>query len=301
MLIYDSIILERRVLFVSSAFTTRQVGQYVCAAALLVSPPLFGVLGRVFPYCVWEDLGFLGVKGYVAGSKSEVFRTRSNWFDVCCDLDTGVIIEESKEYAGKRYYKDDMEFIEQLLIGDKTEEEIRYAFSEYTRIILEFAMNDTDYYSSKEARKAFIENQWARIFALRRTFCKETLVKLRREKELIGKHVTLAAVEEHVKKLRLSSARLSSEEQRKIFSDINEFVKVPEQRHDFLALLPKYNEGMHLIGIGLFSSNPDIVSIILEIMAKLKEQRVGIEIISNLNINIQDKYYDQASLIVSSN
>jgi len=184
MIIYDAIILEKRVLFTSTGnnFSAQEIAQCVCAAALLVSPPLFSILNRVFPYCIWEDLKFLEVKGYIAGSKNELFKMRINWFDICCDLDTGTIIEESKDYSAQRYYKEDIEFIEQLLErlnnGTVDEDGIGFAFSEYTRVLLELAMHEPCYYNNTEAHQLFIENQWVRIFALRRTFCKDILLKV---------------------------------------------------------------------------------------------------------------------------
>jgi len=119
------------------------------------------------------------------------------------------------------------------------------------------------------------------------------------KKEIISESISLADVEKHVKKLRLSNSKLNVDEQRKIVEDINNFIKIPERRYDFLSLLPKHSEGLHLIGIGLYSSSKHIVSRTLEIMRKLYELRVGKEIFSNLNINIQCRYYEQASLMMN--
>lgn len=62
MLIFEAALLEKRILFVGGKHTPiQQIAQYVCAAAALVSPPIIGILQRVFPFCTWNNLDFLSV------------------------------------------------------------------------------------------------------------------------------------------------------------------------------------------------------------------------------------------------
>lgn len=52
MLIYEAILLEKRVIFFGGKTTSiEELAEYVLGSAFLVSPPMFGVLRRVFPYC----------------------------------------------------------------------------------------------------------------------------------------------------------------------------------------------------------------------------------------------------------
>ncbi len=106
--------------------TTQQLAQFVCAAASLVSPPLLGILSRVYPLCSWDNLDFLSTyrsvfqtgdrKGYIAGTKNPLFKPRSNWFDVCCEVETGSVISaRPDDYKSQHYYKDDTEFIEYVV------------------------------------------------------------------------------------------------------------------------------------------------------------------------------------------
>ncbi len=62
MLIFEAVMLEKRVLFFGGKSTSiQELGEFVQAAALLVSPPMFGVLRRVFPYCSLSTQEFIDV------------------------------------------------------------------------------------------------------------------------------------------------------------------------------------------------------------------------------------------------
>jgi len=62
MLIFEAVLLEKSILFFGGKNTSiQELGEYVQAAAKLVSPPIFGILRRVFPYCSLSTQEFLEV------------------------------------------------------------------------------------------------------------------------------------------------------------------------------------------------------------------------------------------------
>lgn len=62
MLIFEAVLLENRVLFFGGKETSiQELGEYVQAAAKLISPPIFGMLQRVFPYSSLSAQEFLEV------------------------------------------------------------------------------------------------------------------------------------------------------------------------------------------------------------------------------------------------
>ena len=81
-----------------------------------------------------------------------MFKQRENWYDVCCDVETGKVMTSPNpkyDYKNETYYTTDLEFISIILNKMRnyriTEEEIRSSFAEYTQIILDLAMGEQDY------------------------------------------------------------------------------------------------------------------------------------------------------------
>ena len=74
----------------------------LCAQVpLLVCPPLSNVLPRCFPYTTLNNLDFLNVKGYVAGSTNPIFESHPEWWDVLMDIDTGKVLVSTTGANGK--------------------------------------------------------------------------------------------------------------------------------------------------------------------------------------------------------
>lgn len=73
------------------------MSEYVLASAALVSPPLYGTLRRVVPYCSLSTLEFLDIPGFIAGVSNPVFKLRTNWYDICCEIETGIIFSSNPD------------------------------------------------------------------------------------------------------------------------------------------------------------------------------------------------------------
>lgn len=90
MLIYDAILSEKRILFSGALdFSADEIQEYVFACAAIVSPPLIGILSKLYPYAALSNLDFLEEPGYIAGVTNPVFKSRMNWHDLCCEIDIG--------------------------------------------------------------------------------------------------------------------------------------------------------------------------------------------------------------------
>eukprot|EP00494_Astrolonche_serrata_P028185 UN28450 len=70
--IYNSILLEKRVLFLGYEQPAEEVCQSVLAACLLVSPPLSKILHRCFPYSCLTNMDFLNKPGYIPALQSSI-------------------------------------------------------------------------------------------------------------------------------------------------------------------------------------------------------------------------------------
>jgi hypothetical protein len=60
MLIYDAILSEKRILFSGGLeFSADEIQEYVFACASIVSPPIIGVLSKLYPYAALSNLDFI--------------------------------------------------------------------------------------------------------------------------------------------------------------------------------------------------------------------------------------------------
>jgi len=92
-LLYNALLLGKRVLFLGYNVASNDVCAAVLAACLLISPPVEGLLlSRVFPYANLTDLDFLEVPGFIAGTTNPMFRQHTEWWDVLYDLHTNEVV-----------------------------------------------------------------------------------------------------------------------------------------------------------------------------------------------------------------
>lgn len=154
MLIYDAILSEKKILFSGGLdFSADEIQEYVFASAAIVSPPLIGILTKLYPYAALSNLDFLEEPGYIAGVTNPMFKQRSNWHDLCCEIDIGKLKvsrnEDFYEYSEQRYYQLDMDFIRPIIQRIRSnsinDEEIKKAFESYTLFIIDQALRDNTY------------------------------------------------------------------------------------------------------------------------------------------------------------
>jgi hypothetical protein len=67
-----------------------------------VSPPLTSLLDRCHPYATLNNLDFLEVEGFIAGTTNPIFESHPEWWDVLCDIDTGKVFVSTSVDKGRR-------------------------------------------------------------------------------------------------------------------------------------------------------------------------------------------------------
>ena len=82
MRVFNAVLAGKRVLFVGYNHAAQDVCRFVLAAASMVSPPVEGILRRVYPYANLTDLSFLETPGYIAGVTNPVFEGNVSWWDL---------------------------------------------------------------------------------------------------------------------------------------------------------------------------------------------------------------------------
>jgi hypothetical protein len=101
MLIYDALLSEKRILFSGGLeFSADEIQEYALACSSLVSPPLCpGILQKLHPYAALSNLDFIEEVGYIAGVTNPVFKQRTQWHDICCEIDIGKLkVSKNKDF-----------------------------------------------------------------------------------------------------------------------------------------------------------------------------------------------------------
>ena len=53
--------------------------------------------------------------GFIAGVTNPIIKQHTSWYDLCCEIETGLTIPcKPEEYKKQKYYQDDREFIENV-------------------------------------------------------------------------------------------------------------------------------------------------------------------------------------------
>jgi hypothetical protein len=110
--------------------------------------------------------------------------------------------------------------------------------------------------------------------------------------------VSFRTVELAIRQLKYRKG-IPSDELVSILTNISTYLSDDQTILECLMLLPKYREGLHLLGSGLFSTDFQIVRLAFEILKKIQKLRVGRDIVFNTNAVIQQAYFKQAPIIMA--
>jgi hypothetical protein len=117
----------------------------------MASPPLVGLLMKLYPYAALDNLDFTEEPGYIAGVTNPMFKQHQGWYDVCCEIDIGKMkcpktSQGFYMYEEEKYADLDRDFIRPIIDRIKTnsinDEEIRKCFESYTSLILDLSLHE---------------------------------------------------------------------------------------------------------------------------------------------------------------
>lgn len=203
MRIYHAILTKQRVIFVGYSHAAGDIAQIVLSSVAMVAPPMTDLIRRTFPYANLSDLGFLEVKGFIAGVTNPMFQQRETWWDLLCVLDlpnntAHVYSAEEKAAEDNKtrsansnnsnnnnnsklnmssveempHYQADMKFIQTVISGINSrlgEEWVRQQFLDYTTNILNNTIDKGMFLNTAklgEKAKKFIEMNLSRMSTL---------------------------------------------------------------------------------------------------------------------------------------
>jgi len=193
-----------------------------------VCPPLDGVLNRCFPYTTLNNLDFLQVPGYIAGSTNPIFESHPEWWDVLCDLETGKVLVSATGANGRPCPSDppklseaDADTLEQVTAG------IDAHYSEYW------------------LRASLQEYAWQIICTRRRGGIADLSEADR--------------VAQHLDRMR-NGPKVSDAELLRIYNDIHKFIGTEDKLVEFLGMLPGSSPlgCMSPVASGLFHPSKEV-------------------------------------------
>jgi len=289
--IYNAIVSGRRILFLGHNEAAADVCKYTLSACLLVSPPLRGILKRVYPYAHLSDIGFLETKGYIAGVTNPIFQQHTAWWDVLCDITTGSVTINSKyqeiiDSAEPDTLSTalDSEFVSSLKVGLTSyldDEWFRCQFRDYTQHVLDI-MTGIEQYSKDSIRMLHTRANTFRIAQFKASSgYQDWLIvngRLKLRNALGSKYLELR------KSIRaLQVKRLAGKEVRRIFSEITKTCVSNDELLELLSLLPESQGGLFPLAVGLFHSWTDVKNKTFNLLHKLDSIPEGSQALNNLN------------------
>jgi hypothetical protein len=303
MSLFNAILEQKRVLFIGHGISVGELCCYVLATCLMVCPPLKGILkARVFPYQNLnpENCEFVNVPGYITGVVNPIFKTRTDLWDVLCDLDDGTItinplgerIVSDMQLGAENLYKQvDNQFMDQILSMINShalkglnplysEDSVRSHFQEYAKRILNMGIGQA-LFEDEETKKSIEYSNLHRIKLIKLSqTCeefKELLAKSKGQCTIRG-----CDVENSIMQLRLCK-NLSEEEIISIFQSFLRHIKTEEQIFEFLSYLPEAQGGLYPIAAVLFHSSEAVRMRTVAFLKRLDSLREGSCCISQLN------------------
>lgn len=100
--LFEAVLLEKRILFIGHNVRTGLICEVVVATARLVTPVISNILQhRVYPYATLNDMSFVDVHGFIAGTANPFLEDKCPW-DVLVNLTTNKIRLKEVVYESDR-------------------------------------------------------------------------------------------------------------------------------------------------------------------------------------------------------
>lgn len=97
MVIYDAILSDKKIMFIGDSSTPcEKLSRFIFSCLALVSPPCVGMIKRLMPYANLYDLVFLERPNAIYGVTNPIFKSKTDWWDVMCEVDTGKVVLSEK-------------------------------------------------------------------------------------------------------------------------------------------------------------------------------------------------------------
>ena len=232
MVIYDALLSEKRIIFyISNNEPVHNLSTYIFGCLHMVSPPLIGVLNRVYPYVSLNNTDCIKRPGYIAGVNNPMFKQHEDWWDVFCDIEEKKVYtntHSSYNYKEEPYSTLDNELICSLIekMDDKgiKEEELCSSFEEYTQVILDITTGQSNIYE-EQYFKILSDFYSSRTMSIKKSHSYQYYLKINQIKD--SKKInfsSLLSIDRGIRKLKYRY-KINEKEIIAIYSAIDTYIK----------------------------------------------------------------------------
>eukprot|EP00727_Mastigamoeba_balamuthi_P005535 m51a1_g1600 hypothetical protein (842) ;mRNA; r:168490-171977 len=293
MVVYNAILLEKRVVFLGFNCTAAEVCNYVLAAVAMLCPPLKGVVTRAFPYTNLCYLDFLATNGYITGAMNPMFEEKSEWWDVLCNIQTGKVMVNPKlgvfpEASCSDPDNELMDALERTMQAHYGEDRLRSLFHSYTQRIADIASGDAVYADDADETRA-INAHGARVLQWKTT---ESFAQYARSREtrLAQSALKSPEVARYVRMLKTRRS-VAEADMTRMYDAFLESVATPQQLDEFLSFFPEADGGLFPVAVGLFHTSDRVRSSTIELFRRLDSHKTGKEFLSGMNMFLAMAYH----------
>ena len=289
MTIYDGILNDQKIIFLGGTSTScKQLSSLIFGCLSMVGPLSFGFLKRLHPYRNLYDLNFLNINNCIYGVTNPIFKSKTKYWDILCEVETGkiAISEKYNEISSNINKESDLLFIKELIYKinneNLTEFEVEQYFTYYTLHL--FKISKEQYFAEDEVINNEINRQWKRKIKMNNANICKIENEYEKFRSLISyNNISFEVLERHINNL-LTRKNIEKEELNMIYSDIENFILGGAFYVQlFLGLIICYSYDFEIVFNGIFCKHPEIRQKVKNIYNILSNDILGNIILRKLN------------------
>ena len=289
MTIYDGILNDQKIIFLGGTSTScKQLSNLIFGCLSMVGPLSFGLLKRLHPYRNLYDLNFLNINNCIYGVTNPIFKSKTKYWDILCEVETGkiAISEKYNEISSNINKESDLLFIKELIYKinneNLTEFEVEQYFSYYTLHL--FKISKEQYFGEDEVINNEINRQWKRKIKMNNANICKIENEYEKFRSLISyNNISFEVLERHINNL-LTRRDIEKEELNMIYSDIENFILGGAFYVQlFLGLIICYSYDFEIVFNGIFCKHPEIRQKVKNIYNILCNDTLGNLLLRKLN------------------
>jgi len=283
MIIFNAILMEKRVIFLGFNVAMEELCKIVLAAACMVSPPLQDILHRVFPYTNLLYLDFTKLPSYIVGVSNPMFENRSEWWDLLCNLQTGKVTINPRSGTEIQRICTACAEVDNALYEEVDryckksfgEELVRHRIQKYMQTIADISFGIITPPDAQKHAERIAEWQRTESYKAYKVHMEERLKP--------SLFLNPSEVYSRVNALKYSQ-NLSAAEVQQAFELIARNTTQPNQIDELISMLPDEDGGLLPICSGLFHPNKEVRFAAAEICSRMSNSTFGSTIFNSYGL-----------------
>jgi len=286
MIIFNAILMEKRVIFLGFNVAMEELCKTVLAAACTVSPPLQDILHRVFPYTNLLYLDFTKLPSYIVGVSNPMFENRAEWWDLLCNIQTGKVTVNPRSGTDIQRICTACADVDNALYEEldnccknrRGEDVVRLRIQKYMQTIADIAFGIINPPDAQKHAERIAEWQKTQSYQAYKLHMEERFNP--------SSFLNPAEVYARVNALK-SSNNMSASEVQQAFELIARNTTQPNQIDELISMLPDEDGGLLPICSGLFHPVKEVRLAAAEICSRLSNSTFGSTIFNSYGLIVE--------------